>query len=86
MKNELKKANVRIKEKIPQINRNSTAEEQLLYNFSIQSELGNVVRFFVKDENDIVVLKVEYDSFDSTYEVEFYIRDKELFYRFFEKI
>ena len=81
-----KKHNVEVKDKIPETDIHSSAEQQLLYNLSIQSELGNIVSFYAKQDNDMIVLKAEYDSLKTTYPVEVGIKDKELFFRFFRPL
>ena len=78
--------NVEVKERIPETDINSSAEQQLLYNLTVQSVLSNVVRFYASEKEDMIVLKVEYNSFRTTYNVEFSFRDKELFLKFFKPL
>ena len=83
---ESREHNVVVKDKILETDINSSAEQQLLYNMTVQSVLGNVVRFHASEKEEMIVLRVEYDDFRTTHKVEFSFRDKELFFKFFRTI
>lgn len=78
--------NVEVKERIPETDINSSAEQQLLYNLTVQSVLANVVRFFAREEEEFIILRVEYDSEKTRYPFEFSFKDKELFLKFFKPL
>lgn len=80
------KNNIEVIEPVLETGKDSSIEQQLLYNLALQSILGNIVRMHKVEEKDRIVIEVEYDDFNRTIKAEFSVSNKELFYEFFKKL
>lgn len=80
------KNNIEVIEPLLETCKDSSIEQQLLYNLALQSILGNIVRFHAVEEKDRIVIEVEYDDFNKTIKTEFSVGNKELFYEFFKEL